>query len=104
MASMRDNGEAHRGHRRGGCDILYLKPQTPQRPMAVDATWPLAAGAFGLSVNERFVWGKEMRIACTPIETLVVPEDEDAHAFTTRLLARRFSRADLTHRELFIRV
>lgn len=53
---------------------------------SVDATWPLGSRALGLPANERFVPGREMRIACDPEEIYHVPEDTDPEEFRRRLL------------------
>lgn len=53
---------------------------------SVDATWPLGSRALGLPANERFVPGREMRIACDPEEIYHVPEDADPEEFRRRLL------------------
>lgn len=55
--------------------------------MTVDATWPLAAGALGLPVNERLTPGVDQRIACDVEEIVHVPEDEDPGAVRERILA-----------------
>ena len=55
--------------------------------MTVDATWPLAAGAHGLPVNERFELGRDQALACDPIEVFHVPEGDDAQALKERLIA-----------------
>lgn len=59
----------------------YLRVKTAQGWMVVDATWPSSAGPLGMTVNREFTAGKDMTIACDPIETLPVPEGMDPQEF-----------------------
>lgn len=70
--------------------------------MTVDATWPLAAGALGLPVNERWVTGRDMRVACDPIEVHHVPEGEDALDYRDRILEREVAGEQAARRDRFI--
>jgi hypothetical protein len=54
--------------------------------MTVDATWPLAARALGLPANEAFVPGRDMTVACDPIEVHHVPPEVDPMALKERML------------------
>ena len=54
--------------------------------MNVDATWPRQAQQLGLPVNERFVHGEDMEIACSPIETFEVPDGVEPQAFKEKLI------------------
>jgi hypothetical protein len=80
----------------------YLVVAAPRGPMIVDATWPLAARRLGLPVNAQFVWGVDMQIACVPLETYKVPDDQDPQSFKEQLLREHFSPAELEQREGFI--
>lgn len=80
----------------------YLVVNTAQGPMKVDATWPLTAAQVGLPVNAEWVWGEDMTLACTPLETWTVPEGETVSEFKDRLLAERYSLEELERRERFI--
>jgi hypothetical protein len=80
----------------------YLVAETPQGRMVIDATWPLPARKLGVPVNEQFVWGVDMQIACVPIDSYEIPDDRDPQAFKEELLRQHFSAAELKQRELFI--
>ncbi len=73
--------------------------------MTVDATWPLAARALGLPANERWVEGRDMRVAADPIELFHVPEEtpfeEQAQQFKQRIIEREFG-AQVERRDRFI--
>jgi hypothetical protein len=56
--------------------------------MDVDATWPRSVGRLGFSVNEEFVAGQSMRLACTPIEIVEIPADAEAQGVKEALIAR----------------
>ncbi len=64
----------------------YLQVDTPEGGMAVDATWPSSAGPLGMIVNRCFITGKDMTLACDPIEILPVPEGQDPQEFKERLI------------------
>ena len=65
----------------------YLRVKTAQGWMVVDATWPTSAGPLGMTVNREFTAGKDMTIACDPIETLPVPEGMDPQEFKEQVVA-----------------
>jgi len=54
--------------------------------MDVDATWPRQTGLLGMPVNEIFLPGVDMAIACSPLETLEVPVGVAPQAFKERLI------------------
>lgn len=81
----------------------YLVLELPEGEMVVDATWPRSAKRFGLPVNESFMPGEDQQIACSPIETWVVPEDSDPQSFKQKLLQDNFTPEELTARDEFIR-
>lgn len=64
----------------------YLRVKTAQGWMVVDATWPTSAGPLGMTVNREFTAGKDMAIACDPIETLPVPEGMDPQEFKEQVI------------------
>jgi hypothetical protein len=80
----------------------YLILHTPRGPMIVDATWPLEAKSLGLPVNEEFVWGRDMLLACTPIVHQIVPDEGDPQAFKEALLRRSARGDDLARRDAVI--
>ena len=80
----------------------YLILHTSAGPMVVDATWPLGAKALGLPVNEDFVWGRDMVLACDPIIHRIVPDDGDPQAFKEALLKQSAAGDDLARRDAFI--
>lgn len=53
---------------------------------AVDATWPVAAKALGLTVNEEWRPGRNMEIAADVDEVYDTPEDEHPLDFKARVL------------------
>jgi hypothetical protein len=80
----------------------YLVVQSPEGEMLVDETWPAAARAFGLPVNEEFVWGRDMRLACVPLAVFAVPDGADLQRFKNQLLRDHFTATDLARREVII--
>jgi hypothetical protein len=80
----------------------YLILHTSTGPMVVDATWPLGAKALGLPVNEEFVWGRDMVLACEPIVHRIVPDDGDPQAFKEALLRQSAPGDDLARRDAVI--
>lgn len=80
----------------------YLILNLPDGEMVVDATWPLDAKGTGLVVNETFSLGHDQKIACTPLQTWVVPDNQDPQAFKDHLLTKHFSTEELAVREAFI--
>ena len=81
----------------------YLLLDLPQAQMIVDATWPISTDGMGTVVNKRFILGQDQRIACEPIQTWEVPEDQDPQAFKGKILRESFTNEELEHREEFIR-
>jgi hypothetical protein len=80
----------------------YLILDLPEGEMVVDATWPLEAQGTGLVVNEQFVPGQNQAIACTPLQTWVVPDDQEPQAYKDYLLATHFTAEELAAREAFV--
>jgi len=70
--------------------------------MIVDATWPLTARASGLPVNEDFILGQDQRLAAIPLQTWLVPEDQDPQDYKDHLLRKNFTPAELEFREVVI--
>jgi hypothetical protein len=80
----------------------YLLLELPEGEMIIDATWPQSAKKYHLPVNETFELGVDQRIACEPIKTWIVPEDEDSQAFKEQLLRENFTQEELIARNAFI--
>ncbi|WP_027481176.1 hypothetical protein, partial [Deinococcus pimensis] len=80
----------------------WLVVHGPRGDVVVDATWPLATRALGLPANETFDWERDMRVACTPVETWALTGDEDVADFKARLLAERYTPEELARRDAFI--
>ena len=80
----------------------YLLLELPDGDMVVDATWPMSTKGMGTVVNEAFVMGEDQKIACEPLQTWEVPDDQDPQAFKEEILANSFSKDELEHREAFI--
>ncbi|MBK8933186.1 MAG: hypothetical protein IPM76_12900 [Chloroflexi bacterium] len=70
--------------------------------MAVDATWPVSVKESGLVVNEVFIPGQDQALACTPLQTWVVPDDQDPQDFKDYLLTAYFSPEELAVRDEFV--
>jgi hypothetical protein len=90
----------------GGCVVdvhNYLVLDSPQGEMFVDATWPLATKALGLTVNQSFVLGQSQELACRPLETWTLPDDGDPQQVKEDLLRQHFTPQELAHRDTFIR-
>lgn len=81
----------------------YLTVELPGGDMIVDATWPLNTKDLGFRVNETFTIGEDQQLACTPIESWVVPADKDPQEFKETLLRELFTPKELRHRDEFIR-
>ena len=54
--------------------------------MKVDATWPQSARALGMAVNDRFIPGVDMDVACSPVEVFEVPDGVDPQTFKEELI------------------
>ena len=79
----------------------YLRVNTAQGWMTLDATWPANAGPLGMTVNRDFVPGQDMAIACDPIDTLPAPEGQDPQAFKEQVI-RDFCGESSAARDQFI--
>ena len=79
----------------------YIRLKTDAGWMNVDGTWPSAAEALGMPVNRTFVEGRDMTIACNPLDSFVVPSCDDPQAFKERLIAE-FCGSSSTIRDEFI--
>lgn len=80
----------------------YLILELPEGDMVVDATWPVGAKESGLVVNEVFIPGQDQALACTPLQTWVVPDDQDPQDFKDYLLTAYFSPEELAVRDEFV--
>ena len=69
--------------------------------MVVDATWPSSAAPLGMTVNREFAPGRDMTLACDPIETLPVPEGQDPQGFKEQVI-REFCGTSSGVRDEFI--
>ena len=69
----------------------YIRVESPQGWMSVDATWPSSAGPLGMLVNQVFNRGKDMTIAGDPIETREVPFKEQLIPVDSRTVDSRSS-------------
>lgn len=81
----------------------YLILELADGEMIVDATWPLSAKKYNLPVNESFELGKDQQIACKPLKTWIVPEEEDPQAYKEQLLRENFTTEELMARNDFIK-
>ena len=79
----------------------YLRANTPQGWTVVDATWPSSAGPLGMTVNWEFIPGRDMILACDPIETLPAPEGQDPQEFKEQVI-REFCGESSEARDKFI--
>ena len=69
------------------------------------APWPLSTKEAGLAINETFKLGEDHNLACNPpLQTWVVPENEDPQSFKEKLLAENFTPEELANRDAVIRV
>ena len=80
----------------------YLLLELPEGEMIIDATWPQSAKKYHLPVNETFELGVDQHIACEPIKTWIVPENEDPQAYKEQLLRENFTPEELIARNAFI--
>lgn len=64
----------------------FLRVDSDEGWGTVDGTWPLATTRLGFPANERFVPGRDMRLACDPDELFHVPDDADPEEFRRGLL------------------
>ena len=79
----------------------YIRLKTGAGWMNIDGTWPSASEPLGMPVNRTFVEGCDMTIACDPIDSFVVPTDDDPQAFKEQLIAE-FCGSSSTIRDEFI--
>lgn len=79
----------------------YLKVSTSQGWTVVDATWPRNTEPLGMIVNHSFTPGRDMTLACEPIETFPVHQGTDPQEFKEQLIDR-FCVAEGGHRDDFI--
>lgn len=79
----------------------YLRVKTAEGWTVVDATWPSNAGPLGMTVNREFRPGRDMMLACDPIETLPVPVGQDPQEFKEQVI-REFCGASSGMRDEFI--
>ena len=79
----------------------YIRLKTDAGWMNVDGTWPSAAEPLGMPVNRTFVEGRDMTIACEPVDSFVVPSDDDPQVFKEQLIAE-FCGSSSTIRDEFI--
>ena len=79
----------------------YISLKTDAGWMNVDGTWPSAAELLGMPVNRTFVEGRDMGIACDPVESFIVPAGDDPQAFKEQLIAE-FCGSSSTIRDEFI--
>ncbi len=79
----------------------YIRLKTDAGWMNVDATWPSSAEPLGMPVNRTFTEGKDMVIACDPIDSFVVPIGDDSQVFKEQLIAE-FCGSSSTIRDEFI--
>lgn len=64
----------------------YLKVKTTEGWTVVDATWPRSAETLGMMVNHSFTPGRDMKLACEPIDTFEVPAGRNAQEFKEQLI------------------
>jgi len=79
----------------------YIRLKTDAGWMTVDATWPAKTEPLGMTVNSKFEPGRDMTLACSPIETFEVPEGRDPQAFKEELI-ERFCGSQSNDRDRFI--
>ena len=79
----------------------YVRLHTDAGWMKVDATWPQSARALGMAVNDRFIPGVDMDVACSPVEVFEVPDGVDPQAFKEKLIEVHCG-ADVDRRDRFI--
>ena len=65
----------------------YLLAESPGGRWVVDATWPRSAADLGMPVNHHWRPGRDMLLACQPIEAFPVPAGRDPQEFKEELIA-----------------
>ncbi len=79
----------------------YIRLNTAEGWMTVDATWPTKAAHLGMVVNMDFLPGESMTLACNPIDTYEVPEGQDPQVFKEKLI-EEFCGSQSDDRDRFI--
>lgn len=79
----------------------YIRLKTDAGWMNVDGTWPSATEPLGMPVNRTFAEGRDMEIACDPVDSFIVPSGDDPQAFKEQLIAE-FCGSSSTIRDEFI--
>ena len=79
----------------------YIRLKTDAGWMNIDCTWPSSAEPLGMPVNRTFVEGRDMEIACDPVDSFIVPSGDDPQAFKEQLIAE-FCGSSSTIRDEFI--
>jgi hypothetical protein len=64
----------------------YLRVESPEGWMTVDATWPASSEPLGMLVNDVFEPGNDMTIACDPIDHYPVPPGVDPQGYKEQLI------------------
>ena len=72
----------------------YIRLETVQGWMTVDATWPSSAHSVGVPVNRVFNSGEDMAIACDVINAFAVPSGQDPQEFKEQLIAEFCGESD----------
>ncbi len=80
----------------------YIRLKTDAGWMTVDATWPAKAEILGMPVNNEFLPGQDMTLACSPIDTYEVPDGQDPQGFKEELI-ERFCGSQSNDRDRFIK-
>ena len=79
----------------------YVRLHTEAGWMKVDATWPQSARTLGMAVNDRFIPGVNMDVACSPIDVFDVPDGVDPQTFKEELIEVHCG-SDMDRRDRFI--
>ena len=79
----------------------YVRLHTEAGWMKVDATWPQNVRALGMAVNDRFIPGVDMDVACSPVEVFEVPDGVDPQTFKEDLIEAHCG-SDMERRDRFI--
>ena len=79
----------------------YLLADSPGGRWVVDATWPRRAENLGMPVNHHWTPGRDMLLACQPIDAYPVPAGRDPQEFKEALI-REFCGGQSEQRDWFI--
>lgn len=79
----------------------YLLADSPGGRWVVDATWPRRAADLGMAVNHHWTPGRDMLLACQPIDAYPVPAGCDPQEFKEALI-REFCGGQSEQRDWFI--